>query len=193
MNQLRSPHEKRTWKSKATHLFEGSLHILIRVCSLHMTDSIQAYVQRGRAALDAIRRKREITDKEIQILKDENRRLWETQEKPTSSDGVTVRRRDSLRLRRSSLRLSLSFKEVRNETPREKLQDLETSMSFKTTVRSTLATGTAVDMWVSIERRQLHLLMANAGVAEEIVLDVPVDDWVIVKFWASVKKVRDRK
>lgn len=158
-----------------------------------MTDSIQAYVQRGRAALDAIRRKREITDKEIQILKDENRRLWETQEKPTSSDGVTVRRRDSLRLRRSSLRLSLSFKEVRNETPREKLQDLETSMSFKTTVRSTLATGTAVDMWVSIERRQLHLLMANAGVAEEIVLDVPVDDWVIVKFWASVKKVRDRK
>lgn len=159
-----------------------------------MDDSISSYIVRARKALDSIRIKRQFIDQELEVLRTENTRLWAEKIKssPTSPDGITVRRRDSLRLRRSSLRMSFSFKEVHTETPREKLQDLETSVQLQAQITGALNTGTAIDMWMRRQHCELHILLAHNGRVNETTLTASQEDWGMLKLWADIKKVPDK-
>lgn len=164
-------------------------------------DVLSEYFKRANTALANIKRTREkaaqrdnILLAELEVLRAENEKLWGTVrdqlQVPTSSEG-TVRRRDSLRMRRSSLRLS--FRESRRETPRERLQELPASIELRTKINAALSEGTAIDMWTRSKHKELHLLIANRGVAKEVTITAEQDDGQMLVFWGKTKGVQDKQ
>ncbi len=164
-------------------------------------DSLTEYFKRANTALAQIKKTRtkaaqkdKILTAELEVLRAENDKLWGTVrdqlQVPTSPEG-TLRKRDSLRLRRSSLRLS--FREHRKETPREMLQDLPASIEFRAKINTALSSGTAIEMWTRSQHKELHFLIANRGEAKEITLTAEKDDWQLINIWGRTKGVQDKQ
>lgn len=169
-------------------------------------DSIHRSVEIAKAAAKRIGKRSRLLLAELEVLRAENERLWgSVQDSGTIASNAsagsrksmaisppgTLRKRDSLRLRRSSLRLS--FRESRKETPREKLQDLQVGAQLRAKLNETLLAGTAIQMWVRPQHHELHLVFSNRGAKEKVTLTArEEDDWRMLNLWAGVKGVEKR-
>lgn len=128
---------------------------------------------------------------ELTVLRCENEQHWLAKETVAVKVGS---KRDSIRLRRSSIRNTLSSKTSRPETPREKLQDLSVSSQLRDQLRSTiLNNGTAVELWLELEKHRICLRLLNHGVENKVKLPVEKADWTMVELWSRYRGIPNEK
>jgi hypothetical protein len=145
----------------------------------------------SRAACDSLEIRLRNLNLELTVLRDENEQHWLPKETEIIKIGS---KRDSIRLRRNSVRGILSFKASRPETPREKLQDLSVSSQLRGQLRSTIQNnGTAVELWLELEKHRICLRLLNRGVESTVKLPVDKADWTMVEMWSRYRGIPNEK